>query len=112
MQGEQPALSGARQGVRLKHRRVDRKTGKVGIKTVYAVTSLAAEQTTPAKLARLIRSRWKIEVPHHVRDVTFADDASQPRPGSAPPKPRSTRAPESSATPSASPSPGISFSRG
>ncbi|MCF3134158.1 hypothetical protein [Streptomyces olivochromogenes] len=46
-------------------------------------TSLAAEQTTPAKLARLIRSHWKIEALHHVRDVTFAEDASQLRTGSA-----------------------------
>jgi hypothetical protein len=52
---------GARQAVQLKRRRVDRKTGKVGIKTVYAVTSLTAEQATPAELARLIRSHWKIE---------------------------------------------------
>ena len=44
---------GARQAVQLKRRRVDRKTGKVSIKTVYAVTSLTAEQATPAELARL-----------------------------------------------------------
>ncbi|MET7718076.1 transposase [Streptomyces sp. NPDC005407] len=74
----------ARQAVQLKRRRVDRKTGKVSIKTVYAVTSLTAEQATPAELARLIRSHWKIEALHHVRDVTFAEDASQLRTGSAP----------------------------
>ena len=68
---------GARQAVQLRRRRVDRKTGKVSIKTVYAVTGLTAEQTTPAELARLIRSHWKIEALHHVRDVTFAEDASQ-----------------------------------
>ncbi|MFD8214179.1 ISAs1 family transposase [Streptomyces sp. NPDC059697] len=75
---------GARQAVQLKRRRVDHKTGKVSIKTVYAVTSLTAEQATPAELARLIRSHWKIEALHHVRDVTFAEDASQLRTGSAP----------------------------
>lgn len=75
---------GARQAVQLKRRRVDRKTGKVSIKTVYAVTSLTAEQATPAELARLIRSHWKIEALHHVRDVTFAEDASQLRTGSTP----------------------------
>lgn len=47
---------GARQAVQPKRRRVDRKTGKVSIKTAYAVTSLTAEQATPAELARLIRS--------------------------------------------------------
>ncbi|MGP4088320.1 ISAs1 family transposase [Streptomyces sp. KR55] len=75
---------GARQAVQLKRHRVDRKTGKVSIKTVYAVTSLTAEQATPAELARLIRSHWKIEALHHVRDMTFAEDASQLRTGSAP----------------------------
>ncbi|MEI5011025.1 hypothetical protein RB196_30475 [Streptomyces sp. PmtA] len=38
---------GARQAVRLKRRRVDRKTGKVNIRTVYAVTGLTAERAQP-----------------------------------------------------------------
>ncbi|MFJ2474804.1 hypothetical protein ACIOWI_17645 [Streptomyces sp. NPDC087659] len=38
---------GARRTVQLKRRRVDRKTGKVSIKTVYAVTGLTAEQAHP-----------------------------------------------------------------
>ncbi|MFE3906452.1 ISAs1 family transposase, partial [Streptomyces sp. NPDC059153] len=46
---------GTRQAVQLKRRRVDRKTGRISIKTVYAVTSLTAEQATPAELASLIR---------------------------------------------------------
>ncbi|WBB63370.1 hypothetical protein O7599_12950 [Streptomyces sp. WMMC500] len=54
------------------------------MRTVYAVTSLTAEQATPAELATLIRSRRKIEALHHVRDVTFAEDASQLRTGSVP----------------------------
>ncbi|MFC9646829.1 ISAs1 family transposase [Streptomyces mirabilis] len=72
---------GARQAVQLKRRRVDRKTGRISIKTVYAVTSLTAEQATPADLASLIRDHWKVEALHHVRDVTFAEDASQLRTG-------------------------------
>ncbi|MFI0928690.1 ISAs1 family transposase [Streptomyces sp. NPDC021012] len=68
---------GARQAVQIKRRRTDRKTGKTTIATIYAVTSLAAEQATPAQLARLIRDHWKIEALHHVRDTTFAEDASQ-----------------------------------
>ncbi|MFF6815679.1 hypothetical protein ACFZAG_38345 [Streptomyces sp. NPDC012403] len=51
---------GTRQAVQLKRRRVDRKTGKISVKTVYAVTSLTAEQATPAKLASLIRGHWKV----------------------------------------------------
>ncbi|URM92662.1 ISAs1 family transposase [Streptomyces sp. MRC013] len=75
---------GARQAVQLKRRRVDRKTGKISIKIIDAVTSLPAEQATPTELARLIRGPWKIEALHHVRDVTFAEDASQLRTGTAP----------------------------
>ncbi|MFF0259845.1 ISAs1 family transposase [Streptomyces microflavus] len=75
---------GACQAVQIKRRRTDRKTGKVTIATVYAVTSLTAEQATPAQLAQLIRDHWKIEALHHVRDTTFAEDASQLRTGNAP----------------------------
>lgn len=46
---------GARQAVQIVRRRVHRKTGKISLKTVYAVTSLTAEQAGPAQLARLIR---------------------------------------------------------
>ncbi|WP_343241866.1 MULTISPECIES: ISAs1 family transposase [unclassified Streptomyces] len=74
----------ARQAIQLKRRRVNRKTGKITVKTIYAVTSLTAEQATPAQLAILIRGHWSVEVLHHVRDTTFAEDASQLRTGNAP----------------------------
>lgn len=32
----------------------------------------------------MIRSQWQTEALHHVRDTTFAEDASQLRTGSAP----------------------------
>jgi predicted transposase YbfD/YdcC len=70
--------------IQIKRRRTDRKTGKTTVKTVYAVTSLTAEQATPAQLARLVRDHWTIEALHHVRDTTFAEDASQLRTGNAP----------------------------
>jgi predicted transposase YbfD/YdcC len=75
---------GARQAVRIKRRRTDRKTGKTTLTTVYAVTSPAAEQATTSQPARLVRDHWKIEVLHHVRDTTSAEDASQVRTGNAP----------------------------
>lgn len=75
---------GAAQAIELKRRRVNHKTGKISIKTVYAVTSLNAEQATPAQLASLIRGHWSIEALHHVRDTSFAEDASQLRTGNAP----------------------------
>jgi predicted transposase YbfD/YdcC len=52
--------------------------------TVYAITSLGFAQASPARLADLIRGHWAIEAGHHVRDVTFAEDASQVRTGSSP----------------------------
>ncbi|WP_240351017.1 transposase family protein [Streptomyces olivoreticuli] len=38
---------GAAQAIEIKRHRVNRRTGKISIKTVRAVTSLAAEQATP-----------------------------------------------------------------
>jgi predicted transposase YbfD/YdcC len=52
--------------------------------TVYAVTSLTAAQASPASLAAYVRGHWGIEALHHLRDVTFAEDASQVRTGAAP----------------------------
>jgi predicted transposase YbfD/YdcC len=52
--------------------------------TVYAVTSLSADQARPARLADWIRGHWGIEALHHLRDVTFAEDACQVRTGTAP----------------------------
>ncbi|MEW1914730.1 ISAs1 family transposase [Kitasatospora sp. NPDC085895] len=75
---------GARQAIQIKRRRTNRKTGTTTIKTVYAVTSLTAAQTTAAQLAQLIRDHWNIEALHHIRDTTFAEDASQLRTGNAP----------------------------
>lgn len=75
---------GARQAIQIVRRRVNRTTGKISLKTVYAVTSLAAEQAPPARLAQLVRGHWTVEALHHVRDVTFAEDASQLRTGNAP----------------------------
>ncbi|MFI1154859.1 ISAs1 family transposase [Streptomyces sp. NPDC020817] len=75
---------GARQASQIKRRRTNGKTGRTTIKTVYAVTSLTADQASPARLAQLIRDHWSIEALHHVRDTTFAEDASQLRSGNAP----------------------------
>jgi predicted transposase YbfD/YdcC len=52
--------------------------------TVYPVTSLTAAQASPARLADWVRGHWGIEALHHVRDTTFAEDASQLRTGTGP----------------------------
>jgi predicted transposase YbfD/YdcC len=52
--------------------------------TVYAITSLGFAQASPACLADLLRGHWAIEALHHLRDVTFCEDASQVRTGAGP----------------------------
>ncbi|WP_433894808.1 transposase [Streptomyces sp. CA-111067] len=52
---------------------------------LYAVTCLDAHQTSPADLATAIRGHWEVEnSSHHIRDVTFAEDASTVHTGTAP----------------------------
>jgi predicted transposase YbfD/YdcC len=52
---------------------------------IYAITSLPANKLDPASLLQLSRDHWQIENGlFHVRDVTFGEDASCVRSGSAP----------------------------
>ena len=68
----------------VKRRRTHRKNGKVETETVYAVTSLTPDHASPAQLAEHVQNHWSVEALHHVRDVTFGEDASRVRTGSAP----------------------------
>jgi Transposase len=74
----------AAQAIEIKRRRTNRKTGKIQTKTVYAITSLTPDQATPAQLAELMQNHWSVEALHHVRDVTYGEDASRVRTGAAP----------------------------
>lgn len=77
------AFPHARLALRVHRRR--KQTGRRETReTVYAVTSLDAHQTTPAELAAAVRGHWGIEALHHVRDVTYAEDASTLHTGTAP----------------------------
>ena len=58
--------------------------GKWRTVTIYAITSLTTGQATPAQLAGWIRGHWHIEALHHIRDVTYGEDASQTRTGNGP----------------------------
>ena len=74
----------ARQAIKITRWRQEIATGKVSRQAVYAVTSLAGAQATAGDLARLVREQWSIEAHHHVRDLTFREDAAASRTGSGP----------------------------
>jgi len=74
----------ARQAIKITRWRQEIATSKVSRETVYAVTSLASADATAADLARLAREQWSIEAHHHVRDLTFGEDAATSRTGSGP----------------------------
>lgn len=68
--------------------RLERERRAKGVTTaevVYGVTSLTRDRADAARLLALVRSHWGIENGlHHVRDVTFREDACRVRSGSAP----------------------------
>jgi predicted transposase YbfD/YdcC len=74
----------ARQAIKITRWRKDTATGKTSRETVYAVTSLTSAHATAQDLARLVREHWSIEAHHHVRDVTFSEDAATSRTGRGP----------------------------
>ena len=74
----------ARQALKITRWRRDTATGKASRQAVYAVTSLTSAEATAGDLARLVREQWSIEAHHHVRDLTFREDAAASRTGSGP----------------------------
>jgi len=63
----------------------DRATGQISAVAVLGVTSLTAQQAGPAQIADSVRGHWGIENRlHWVRDVTYGEDASHVRTGTAP----------------------------
>ena len=78
------AFPHARLAIRV-HRRRKQTRQRETRESVYAVTKLDAHQAGPADLAAAIRGHWGVEnSSHHIRDVTFAEDASTVHTKSAP----------------------------
>jgi predicted transposase YbfD/YdcC len=75
---------GARQAIKITRWRQDTGTGKASRQTVYAITSLTSADATAQELARLVREHWSIEAHHHVRDLSFGEDAATSRTGRGP----------------------------
>ncbi|WP_246140843.1 ISAs1 family transposase [Micromonospora olivasterospora] len=74
----------ATQALRIRRRRLSLTTGRWSTVTVYAITNLSAAQAGPADLADWLRGHWAIETLHHIRDTTYAEDASRLRTGNSP----------------------------
>jgi len=80
-----PAFPHAAQAVQIVRRRRTVATGKVTLERIYAVTDLTADQADAPEIAHRVREHWGIENEiHHVRDTTWAEDASRVRTGNAP----------------------------
>lgn len=76
---------GVQQVLRRECERVILKTGAVTRAVTYALTSVAASESTPDALAALWRGHWSIENRrHYVRDVTLGEDACHMHRGQAP----------------------------
>jgi len=74
----------ARQAIKITRWRQDTSAGRTSRQAVYAVTSLTSADATARDLARLVREQWSIEAHHHVRDLTFREDAATSRTGCGP----------------------------
>jgi predicted transposase YbfD/YdcC len=78
-----PIWAGVGQVCRITRERIVR--GRKTIETVYAITSLTAQQARPGQLLLLSRAHWGIEnCLHYVRDVTCREDQARAHAGHAP----------------------------
>ena len=70
----------ARQVLRVDRHIVSKRSGEVLLdQTVYAVTSLAPDQASPAELLCLWQKHWRIESLFWIRDAVFREDHSSTR---------------------------------
>ncbi|MFI8281222.1 hypothetical protein ACIGBH_41505 [Streptomyces sp. NPDC085929] len=70
--------------MKIHRHRTDLKTGKVTRQTVHAITDMTSSEAPPQLISRIARAQWGIEALHHIRDTTFAEDASRIRTGHGP----------------------------
>lgn len=81
----QIGFGGAVQALQIRRTVTTKKTGKKTVEIVYLITDLDMITAPPHLVAAWIRGHWGIENRSHwVRDVTYAEDHSRVRTGSAP----------------------------
>jgi predicted transposase YbfD/YdcC len=72
-------------GLQITRRSRPLRGGRWRTETIYAITDLTFDQTSPVELADAARRHWGIENRlHWVRDVSFGEDLSQVRTGHGP----------------------------
>lgn len=74
----------ARQAFLIERDVTDTTGRRLSLIAVLGITSLTPDHATPAELAALMRDQWKTEAIHQIRDVTYREDVSRVRTGSAP----------------------------
>ncbi|MFL6111330.1 MAG: ISAs1 family transposase [Catenulispora sp.] len=74
----------ARQAFLIERDVTDTTGRRLSLIAVLGITSLTPDHATPAEIAALMRGQWKTEAVHQIRDVTYREDASRVRTGSAP----------------------------
>lgn len=82
---EQTGFPYAAQFIKIERSSTDLRGESPKNEIVYFITSMSAEKADSKTLLNLTRGHWSIETSlHWVRDVTFDEDRSQIRTGSAP----------------------------
>lgn len=74
----------AERAVLIERTTTGRGDGKIHCYAELGVTSAPTAAADVADLARITRDHWGVEAMHHVRDVTYDEDASRARSGSTP----------------------------
>ncbi len=74
----------AAQVARIVRHRGDLSGQRTAKEIVHVITSLPGTLADPAAFAALVRGHWSIEALHHIRDMTFGEDAHRARTGHAP----------------------------
>ncbi|MET7391762.1 transposase [Streptomyces sp. NPDC005529] len=72
------------QAVKILRHRTDLKTDETTRQTIHAITDMTEQEASPQLIGHMARAQWGIEAIHHIRNTTFAEDASKIAPDTDP----------------------------